>query len=279
MDGARRRCERTAILRAGLGAVAAGIVAPLGSGGLVSEVSAASGSTRRQEGSLPHPGSPVGCYTGAFPFDHLVIVMQENHSFDNYLGMLPVCGHPKADGFTFGSREEPVNWNPINGQRMYVYHQSGDIGAQNSGSQSSNDSHRQINHGAMDGFAATGLGSMGYYTEDDLPFYYSLARTFTLAHRWFSSAPAQTYPNRRFLMAGTASGIISTDINNVTVYPDNGTIWDLLSRHNVSWRNYFTDAPTTVSSLPTPQQAICHPSRFSTRTSGTDHRRARRTWS
>ena len=39
---------------------------------------------------------------------------------------------------------------------------------------------------------------MGYYTEDDLPFYYSLAKTFTLANRWFCSAPCQTYPNRRF---------------------------------------------------------------------------------
>ena len=71
----------------------------------------------------------------------------------------------------------------------------------------------------MNGFAGTGPGSMGYYTDDDLPFYYSLANTFTLANRWFCSAPAQTYPNRRFLMAGTASGIVSTDISNVTTYP------------------------------------------------------------
>ena len=77
---------------------------------------------------------------------------------------------------------------------------------QDSGSQSWNDSHLQIDGGAMDGFADDRPGSMGYYTEDDLPFYYSLAKTFTLANRWFCSAPAQTYPNRRFLMAGTASG-------------------------------------------------------------------------
>ncbi len=103
----------------------------------------------------------------------------------------------------------------------------------------------------MDGFAGTGPGSMGYYTEDDLPFYYSLANTFTLANRWFCSAPAQTYPNRRFYMAGTASGIVSRDISNVPTYPANGTIWDQLSAHGISWKNYFSDAPTTAVILDT----------------------------
>jgi len=202
-------------------------------------------------GSVPFPSRPVGKFTGAFPFDHLVLVMQENHSFDNYLGMLPVSGQPKADGFTFNKRDEPLNWNPIGKERMYAYHQAGDIGAQDSGSQSWNDSHEQIAGGAMSGFAATGPGSMGYYTEDDLPFYYSLAKTFTLANRWFCSVPAQTYPNRRFLMAGTASGVIATQINTVETYPKNGTIWDQLSKHNISWRNYFSDAPTTAIILGT----------------------------
>jgi hypothetical protein len=87
---------------------------------------------------------------------------------------------------------------------------------------------------------------MGSYTEDDLPFNFSLANTFTLANRWFCSVPAQTYPNRRIFMAGTASGIVSTDIDNVTTYPANGTIWDLLSAHGISWKNYFSNAPTTA---------------------------------
>ena len=134
---------------------------------------------------------------------------------------------------------------------MYVYHQPGDIGAQDTRQQSWDDSHLQIDGGAMDGFAGTGPGSMGYYTEDDLPFYYSLANTFTLANRWFCSAPAQTYPNRRFYMAGTASGIVSTDIDNIDVYPANGTIWDQLSAHGISWKNYFSDAPTTAIILDT----------------------------
>ena len=200
----------------------------------------------REAGALPFPGRKVGGYTGEFPFDHLVLVMQENHSFDNYLGMLPVCGQPKADGFTFNRRDEPINWNPIGKERMYVFPQSGAIGMQDTGSQNWNDSHTQIAHGAMSGFATTGPSSMGYYTEDDLPFYYSLAKTFTLANRWYCSAPCQTYPNRRFTMAATASGVIRTDTSTVTRYPRNGTIWDQLSKHNIAWANYFTDLPTSA---------------------------------
>jgi len=212
---------------------------------------AASAATRsakvRGPNSVPYPSLRPGHFTGTFPFDHVVIVMQENHSFDNYLGMLPVLGQPKADGFTFNAKGEPTNWNPLDGERMHVFHQTSDSGSQHSGSQSWNDSHTQINGGRMDGFAKTGPGSMGYWTDEDLPFYYSVAKTFTLANRWFCSVPAQTYPNRRFLMAATASGIISTDINNITTnYPPNGTIWDRLSSYNISWRNYWSDAPTTA---------------------------------
>ena len=240
----RRTYSRRSVLRAGLGAATAAAAA--GTLGQYGAAGAQTPNPLRSAGALPFPSLPVGTYTNSFPFDHIVLVMQENHSFDNYLGMLPVSGQPLADGFTFNAKEEPVNFNTVDGERMYAYHQTGAIGAQDTGSQSWDDTHLQIDGGAMDGFAATGPGSMGYYTEDDLPFYYSLAKTFTLANRWFCSAPAQTYPNRRFYMAGTASGIISTDTSNVTVYPANGTIWDQLSAHGISWKNYFSDAPTTA---------------------------------
>jgi phospholipase C len=241
-DGHSAHLSRRRVLQYGAAAAALGALGPW-------QAASAATSHRhriREAGSLPNRGRPVGKFTGVFPFDHLVIVMQENHSFDNYLGMLPVCGQPKADGFTFNKREEPINWNPLGKERMYAYRQSGAIGAHDSGSQSWNATHIQMAGGKMNGFATTGPGSMGYYTEDELPFYYSLAKTFTLANRWFCSAPCQTYPNRRFLMAATASGVISTDLNTVTRYPRNGTIWDQLSKHNIPWANYFSDAPTTA---------------------------------
>ena len=65
--------------------------------------------------------------------------------------------------------------------------------------------------GDVDAAVCEGPGAavgMGYWTEDDLPFYYGLARTFPLADRWFSSCLGPTFPNRRFLIAGTAHGLI-----------------------------------------------------------------------
>jgi phospholipase C len=144
----------------------------------------------RKPDSLPDPTRPAGEPTEAFPFDHIVCLMQENHSFDNYFGMLPQRGRPLANGFTFNKAGEPTNWNPVDGERMGVYPQSGEVGSQDTRSQSWNDSHQQINNGAMNGFAETGVGSMGYYTDEDLPFYYSLANTFCMANRWFCSVPA-----------------------------------------------------------------------------------------
>ena len=51
-------------------------------------------------------------------------------------------------------------------------------------------------------------GQMLYFDRTEIPFYYSLANAFTVCDRWFSSAPCQTYPNRRFLLAGTANGLM-----------------------------------------------------------------------
>ena len=81
--------------------------------------------------------------------------------------------------------------------------------------------HAQINGGLMNGFvqSAKATQPMGYYTPEVLPFAYSLASTFTLANRWFSSMPGPTYPNRRFLLAGTAWGATVTGTDTLTDSP------------------------------------------------------------
>jgi phospholipase C len=245
-EGGPRHISRRAVLQAGLGAAAVAAI-PVGLAAAGGQAGAKAVARTRVPGSLPYPALPAGVDTGAFPFDHIVIAMMENHSFDNYLGMLPLRGQPKADGFGFDRSGTPVNANPLGTEQMVAFHETSDCHSQDTGSQSWDDTHLQIDGGRMDGFAGTGPGSMGYWTDEDLPFYYSLANTFTLANRWFCSAPCQTYPNRRFLMAGTASGVISTDISNVTTNPPpNGTIWDRLSHYGIGWTNYFSDAPSTA---------------------------------
>jgi phospholipase C len=79
---------------------------------------------------------------------------------------------------------------------------------------------------------------MGYWTEHDLPFYAGLARTFPLADRWFGSCLGPTFPNRRFLISGTAHGLIDDLPFHLLDYPQAGTIFDQLSSHDIAWANY-----------------------------------------
>ncbi|HVU74137.1 MAG TPA: alkaline phosphatase family protein [Mycobacteriales bacterium] len=203
----------------------------------------------------PDPSRPEGTVDPSFPFDHLVVVMMENHSFDNYFGMLPKRGQPLADGFRFGPDGKPTNSNPMalpDGRPGHItaYKMPSVCQMESSPSQAWNASHQQVNGGRMDGFLRAEGNTdcaMGYWDDDTLPFYYSLASTFTLANRWFASAPCQTYPNRRFLMAGTAFGLVSSVVPGpFDAPPANGTIFDRLNAHGISWANYFTDLPQTV---------------------------------
>jgi phospholipase C len=67
--------------------------------------------------------------------------------------------------------------------------------------------HDEYDHGAMDGFYTTdGINCMGYYTQADLPFYYSLFQDFTLCVNYFCSLMGPTWPNRFYLASGTSGG-------------------------------------------------------------------------
>jgi phospholipase C len=218
----------------------------------------------RTPDSLPDPTRAAGEPTSALPFDHIVIVMMENHSFDNYLGMLPRRGQPAADGFDFDAAGNPVNSNPYKNGYVTVQHagshcQPGNI------TQNWRSTHLEMNGGRMDGFANVSTDQMVYWDEADLPFYYSLAKTFCVGDRWFCSAPCQTYPNRRFLLAATAFGLISTDTSKVFQDPPNGTIVDRLDAHGITWRDYFTDVPATgvIASIPEKHPAnLAHVDQF-----------------
>jgi phospholipase C len=210
--------------------------------------------------ALPDPSRPAGEPTDALPFDHIVVVMMENHSFDNYLGMLPRRGQAAADGFSFDSAGRPTNANPYKGGYITVQ-RAASLCQPDGPGQSWRSTHVQIDGGRMDGFAQIAPASMVYWDQEDLPFYYSLANTFALGDRWFSSAPCQTYPNRRFLLAGTAFGLISTDPSSVTQDPPNGTIFDRLDAHAISWRDYYSDVPATgvIASVPAKHPANIAP--------------------
>ncbi len=189
--------------------------------------------------------------TASLPqIDHIVVLMMENHSFDNHFGMLRRKG---VDGFTIGRDGKPTNSNPgPDGQPVYAYHAPSTCQAHYKVSQSWNVSHRSWDHGRNDGFVkASSADAMAYWDETDLPFYYGLASVFPVCDRYFSSVMAQTYPNRRFLLAASAFGLVGDPLPEslLTSSPRPwgfGTIFEALDAYGISWKNYFSDLPTTA---------------------------------
>ena len=226
----------------GVGAAAVGVGAGTSTAGASSsQLHLPPKSKWRRPGSLPNPSLPEG--TDTLPqIDHIVVVMQENHSFDNYLGMLG-----RGDGLTLDRRGRPKNTNPDpTGGYVRSFHET-DTSQAGHVTQSWDASHLQYANGRNDGFIgpeSSSDWSMAYYTGEEIPFYYSLARTFPLCDRYFCSVLAQTYPNRRFLLSGTAFGLIATDTSSITGIPPNGTIFDRLDAHGISWASYATNVST-----------------------------------
>src|ERR1700761_8534029 len=108
-----RGVSRRQILQGGLalGAAAVGVGASAASAGATAQSHVPPRSKWRHPGSLPNPSLPEGADT--LPeIDHIVVVMQENHSFDNYLGMLG-----RGDGFSLDRKGRPrgSNHDPAGG--------------------------------------------------------------------------------------------------------------------------------------------------------------------
>jgi len=171
----------------------------------------------------------------ATPIRHVVLLMQANHSFDNYFGTFPGAdGIPRKTcqpvvigkkdcitPFHLGDRAVPDLDHPIDVFR------------------------RQLNGGRMNGFVAayrqTGAGThpsvMGYYDQRDLPFAWAAARQYVLFDRFFMSAQAGTLANHMYWVSGQRA---TNDFDQVPINGFGGlpTIFDRLQAKGISWRFY-----------------------------------------
>jgi phospholipase C len=207
------------------------------------EISRRIGAAPVEPGSRPRPDLPIG--EDLLPkIKHIVVLMMENHSYDNYLGLL----EDRGEGLALGPDGLPLVANPRqDGSAVRAHHLASTVQLERVPTQSWNVSHLCYDGGRNDGFVtsieqfvpgADPTVPMGYWTGRDLPFYYGLARTFPVADRWFSSCLGPTFPNRRFLIAGTAHGLIDDSSYDLLDYPPAGTIFDLLTTHGISSANY-----------------------------------------
>jgi phospholipase C len=156
--------------------------------------------------------------------DHLVFLMMENRSYDHYFGAYHkgrgFGDHPKTALGTF-AQEFPTeaNGKPVGGNRvvpknvLLPFHLDSRAGFECTDDLTHDwgPMHDCWNGGRMDQWVNVhthieghrGTTTMGYYTREDLPFYWALADSFTLCDAYHSSIMGRTHPNRIMQLSGT----------------------------------------------------------------------------
>jgi phospholipase C len=192
---------------------------------------------------LSHSGSVVINTQAGAQIKHVFVIMQENHTFDNYFGTFP-----GVDGLSPGL-SMPVNPAVPAGNVVGPFHlqalRTQDL------DHSSISAQIAFNHGQMNGFVAAqqdrnlpGPLALGYYDGTDLPFYWDLAKNYVLADRFFSSAMGGSLANHQYWVAGMDSG------KGESIPPEGiqmTTIFDRLEAAGVSWKFYVKNYDPTLN--------------------------------
>ena len=208
--------------------------------------------------------------------EHVVVLILENHSFDQMLGSLSAVydgkdGRDRLEGI---DPDRPRSNDDVGGLPIAQ--------AATTERQMTLDPHHEVEHvatqlqnnngGFVQDFVEAFPGSppderrymMGYYPLDFLPGLHQLARHFTVCDHWFSSLPGPTWPNRFFAFSGTCLGHVDMP-NDGTHKVDlagyfqqtQDTIFDRLNEKQISWKVYFHDLPQswTMKQLRAPHNA------------------------
>jgi phospholipase C len=189
--------------------------------------------------------------TTATPIRHVIIIMQENHSFDNYFGTYPTANGTLEDQIT--SKLPPVD-GLQNG--TCVQYGGGCISPRLANSSSpQNPTEGQLNYQAdypndsAAGFAeSSGPQSMVYFDYHYIPAYWDYAEEYGLADNYFAPVLSQTLPNRLMMLTGATP--ISIDAIPPPYTPYNGTVMGQLDGAGVSWGYFDWVATPTNGSWP-----------------------------
>jgi len=153
----------------------------------------------------PSSAAPNSSITpGQNPIKHVVFLVKENHTFDNYFGK-----YPGADGATRGKTLQCDNGyapGPTVKLTPAPYQYPHDLGHAFAPGLTA------IHGGAMDGFNCVTYGDdlTGYtqFSRQTLPAYWALADRFVLADHFFTSMYGPTFPEHLYTIAAQSYGII-----------------------------------------------------------------------
>jgi phospholipase C len=183
----------------------------------------------------------AGSSASQLPIKHIVVILQENHTFDNYFGTYPgvnglgnYTALPSAPGAPPTQRPFPINTSrPMSGNLNNSWTAA----------------HRAYDNGTMDGFviAQGSNATMGYYDYRSIPYYWDYASQFVLMDNFFTSVMGPSLPNHIYPIAGQDGGLTvdsrystfnfnSSTVKDSTFYFP--TVFNELQAANVSWRYY-----------------------------------------
>ncbi|MEP6822067.1 MAG: alkaline phosphatase family protein [Chthoniobacterales bacterium] len=168
-------------------------------------------------------------------FEHVVVVMMENRSFDHFFGWLPGANGQQA-GLTY--LDSQGNSHPTHS--LSPDYQG--CGFLDPGHSYSN-GRVQYHNGGADGWLLEGSGNdtyaIGYYGETDPSFLAPAAQAFTICDNYFAGILSATFPNRIYMHAAQTDRLD----NDLTVTSTLPTIWSRLEEKGYSGRYYFSDEP------------------------------------
>lgn len=223
--------------------------------------------------------SELNTVNGIHKIKHVVVIMQENRSFDNYFGT-----YPGADGIAMRHGRSVACLAPAPGKPCHhLYADHADV--QGGGPHAARNFTQDLDHGRMDGFLAeavnahrhcadpndpvcsnaNGLDTLGYHTRSDIPNYWALAHRYVLQDHMFEPISSWSLPEHLWQVSAWSARCLTRKasscknaIEKVGHHPAAGWVaaagkpvskrpqysWTdltyLLHKHHVSWGYYVT---------------------------------------
>lgn len=195
------------------------------------------------------------------PIKHVILLMLENHSFDEMLGCFQEK-YPHLEGVdpkepsrsTFDSRGNRYDQRPKKSYsiRLDPKHDLEDVKEQLANGNGGFVKNFMTQYRCQNPTKEDGQNIMGYYPRGFLPALHALAEDFTICDHWFSSLPGPTWPNRLFALSGTSSGRVKMpewgscfpiDTIEDQIQP---TIFDRLNEKGKTWKVFYYDFPNSL---------------------------------
>jgi phospholipase C len=190
-------------------------------------------SSSRSTKKLPQRADTIPA--GLSAIENVVIVFQENHTFDNYFGTYPGADGTAGKDICLPQAKGTSKGGAGGGGCIAPFHDSSLTPVDMSHAWTT--AHDDYDGGKMDGFVYTegNKETMGYYDGGDLARYWKAAQQYVLFDSYFTAVMSESLPNHLYLVAGQSGGITSDTVPASLDFPP---IFEQLDQKGISWKLY-----------------------------------------